>query len=134
MGDAGSLFLGAWFGQAALDVSRGEPGQGGAWLAALALLPLLADVFLTLGWRTLRGRPLLMAHRDHAYQRLIDLSGWSHSRVAMVYAGLTAACLAVAWGVQAVAPGAGPFAAFWIAAFMMAVLWWRVPRRPEKVS
>ena len=48
-----------------------------------------ADVLLTLLRRARHGHFSLSAHREHAYQRLID-SGWSHQTIALVYAGLTA--------------------------------------------
>ena len=53
------------------------------------MLVFIADVLLTLLRRARHGRFSLSAHREHAYQRLID-SGWSHQGIALVYGGLTA--------------------------------------------
>lgn len=80
----------------------------------------LADVLLTLLRRARHGRFSLQAHREHAYQRLID-SGWSHSRVALVYGGLTS--LIVLTGLAAVqGPDIAPFLAFWIWTAILIIL------------
>lgn len=64
----------------------------------MALAPLVVYGVDT-GWvllkRTADGKPLLEAHREHVYQRLVD-GGWSH----LASAGL---CVAVASAVCAVA-------------------------------
>jgi Fuc2NAc and GlcNAc transferase len=126
-GDSGSLFLGALAGQTGL-IAAGS-GQGpGAWTVALVLLPFLADVFLTLIWRTFRRRPLLSAHRDHAYQRLIDLHGWSHGAVAAHWMGLSVLCWLTAGLARALGEG-GEFWAFWGMALVITGLWLCVRRR-----
>lgn len=97
-GDTGSLSVGGLIGGAVALFAVNGP-----LLVALTLcLPILIDVFLTLAWRAMHGRPLMKAHRDHAYQLLLR-SGWSHGQVARLWWGLTGLC--------AVAVTAGPFAA-----------------------
>lgn len=87
-GDVGALGAGALYAGGALAlVNHGFSGT--LWLAPLFLLVFLADVLLTLLRRARHGRFSLSAHREHAYQRLID-SGWSHQAIALVYGGLTA--------------------------------------------
>ena len=87
-GDVGALGAGAIYAGGALAlVNHGFSGT--LWLAPLFVLVFLADVLLTLLRRARHGRFSLSAHREHAYQRLID-SGWSHQAIALVYGGLTA--------------------------------------------
>ncbi len=88
-GDAGSLSTGGLIGGlSALLAAEGVP-----LLIPLALsLPILIDVFLTLAWRAHNRRPLMQAHRDHAYQLLLR-AGWGHLRVAALWWGFTAICV-----------------------------------------
>ncbi|MBU3922480.1 MAG: hypothetical protein KJ833_01655 [Alphaproteobacteria bacterium] len=96
-GDAGALSTGGLIGGASVLFALHGPA-----LAPLTLcLPILVDVFMTLAWRARHGRPLMHAHRDHAYQLLLR-SGWDHGRVARLWWGMTAVC--------AGAVIAGPFA------------------------
>ena len=86
MGDAGSGFFGFLF--AALPLLAPASHGGSLWLCAILLMwPFLADTSLTLLRRLSRGENVLAAHRSHLYQRLV-LAGQSHSRVALLYAGL----------------------------------------------
>ncbi|MDP3460577.1 MAG: hypothetical protein Q8S09_15010 [Hyphomonas sp.] len=97
-GDAGSLSVGGLIGGASVMFAVNGPV-----LVPLTLcLPILIDVFLTLAWRAKHGRPLMQAHRDHAYQLLLR-AGWSHGQVARLWWGMTAGC--------AGAVIAGPYAA-----------------------
>lgn len=96
-GDAGSLSVGGLIGGASVMFAIDGPV-----LVPLTLcLPILIDVFLTLAWRVRHGRPLMKAHRDHAYQLLLR-AGWSHVKVARLWWGMTVIC--------AGAVIAGPFA------------------------
>lgn len=114
-GDAGALGLGALF--ASLGLISGLE----VWTVATLALPFLIDVLLTLVWRAKHKRSWLKAHRDHAYQRLID-TGWSHLDVAFLYWGMTIAA-AVAAVIAAKAGGAAPFAVFWALTLIGTVLW-----------
>ena len=96
-GDAGSLSVGGLIGGASVMFAIDGPV-----LVPLTLcLPILIDVFLTLAWRARHGRPLMKAHRDHAYKLLLR-AGWSHGKVARLWWGMTVIC--------AGAVIAGPFA------------------------
>jgi UDP-GlcNAc:undecaprenyl-phosphate/decaprenyl-phosphate GlcNAc-1-phosphate transferase len=97
-GDAGALAIGGLIGGAIAMFAINGPV-----LVPLTLcLPILIDVFLTLAWRARHGRPLMQAHRDHAYQLLLR-DGWEHGQVARLWWGMTV--------VSAGAVVAGPFAA-----------------------
>lgn len=88
MGDAASTLLG---GAAALAILAhpGPPAQTATALAAT--FPLTLDAAYTVLRRLARRENVLQAHRSHIYQRLHSRAGWSHGRVALAYAGLTAA-------------------------------------------
>ena len=85
MGDVGSTFLGALFAGLVL--------QAPSWSQSLAFLlvaaPLLGDAFVCVIRRQLAGHNVFEAHRLHLFQRLHQ-SGWSHSRVSLLYIGATA--------------------------------------------
>ncbi len=128
MGDAGSLFLGACFAGLGLAVINQAP-SGAVYLPPLLLLPVLADVLLTLALRARRGERLSQAHRDHSYQRLI-IAGHSHLSVArrMGLRSLAAAfvaTLALHWG------GAGVMLAAFVAGAVALSALWVMDRQAE---
>ena len=108
-GDAGALGASVLFAGLALRWAATGP-DGTVWLAALLILPLLGDVLLTMAARARAGRRLFAPHRAHAYQLLIRM-GWSHRRVAVVWAGLSLACGALVL-VGAAGPEGLKFAVF----------------------
>jgi UDP-GlcNAc:undecaprenyl-phosphate/decaprenyl-phosphate GlcNAc-1-phosphate transferase len=87
LGDVGSYFLGCWLaGVALLLVDAGAS-------ALVVLGPFLLYLFDTssvLVRRALRGDPIMQAHREHAYQRLVQ-RGWSHPMVAVLCAAIAGA-------------------------------------------
>jgi Fuc2NAc and GlcNAc transferase len=98
LGDVGSGTLG--FAFATAPFLAPEPIRPTAVLFVAASLWLfLADASATLASRAWRGARWHVAHREHAYQRLV-IAGWSHARVAALVgtgsALLTALALA-AW-------------------------------------
>ncbi len=80
LGDVGSLFVGAIFACTALAAVN-ETGEISVWIAPLLILPLLADVLLTLAAKLKAGKRLAEAHRSHAYQLRLRMTT-SHSAVA----------------------------------------------------
>ena len=68
MGDAGSLPLG--FLLAALALLSAAEGALPGWCWLILLAPFLCDTGITLLLRAAARKPLLRAHREHAYQRL----------------------------------------------------------------
>jgi UDP-GlcNAc:undecaprenyl-phosphate/decaprenyl-phosphate GlcNAc-1-phosphate transferase len=133
LGDVGSYGLGAALAVLAAYcvVARGIPPE--AALAPLALY--LADTGWTLQSRIRSGAPILQAHRGHTYQQLCDI-GWSHQRVTMATATVTAAlCLlgaASLTGSQALRVAADVAAAGLLAAYLRSpVLLGRTGRTSE---
>jgi len=84
MGDVGSLVCGFIFAIASLILVQVPQGAGLLYLGPLLILPILADVFMTLMSRARRKQRLLDAHKDHLYQNLIA-QGLSHISVAWIY-------------------------------------------------
>jgi UDP-N-acetylmuramyl pentapeptide phosphotransferase/UDP-N-acetylglucosamine-1-phosphate transferase len=86
LGDVGSYGLGVALAMlAAYSVVRGIPLEAAA--APLGLY--LADTAWTLQRRIRAGERVFEAHRTHTYQQLCDV-GWSHQRVTVATAGVTA--------------------------------------------
>jgi UDP-N-acetylmuramyl pentapeptide phosphotransferase/UDP-N-acetylglucosamine-1-phosphate transferase len=86
MGDAGSGFLGFLFAAFPL-LSPPSAQPFVSWAAILLLWPFLFDTLLTLIRRAIGGENVLMAHRSHLYQRLVQ-TGRSHRYVSLLYAVL----------------------------------------------
>lgn len=81
LGDAGSIPLG--FLAAGMGFLGWQQGYWAAWFPILVFSPFIVDASITLVKRTLRGAKVTEAHREHYYQRLIQM-GWSHRSVALV--------------------------------------------------
>lgn len=124
MGDVGSLAIGAVFAAAALI---GIQGGLDVWLYPLLILPVLADVLLTLTGKLRNGIGFLAPHRTHAYQLLVRM-GWPHWQVALTYLGLSSAC-AILVILAGPAGWLNPFATFWAAVIGLSVLHTLVRRR-----
>lgn len=100
MGDVGSLFLGYAFavmpffaGWESDSVAAGQT----IWLAGLLLWPFLFDGSYTIFRRLSREENIFKAHRSHLYQRL-NITGWSHNRISILYLLFALFCLGVAVG------------------------------------
>lgn len=65
-GDSGALFAGALAAITSLLAVRNDGVS--PFIPAILFLPLLADTLFTLAWRVMRGRNLLVGHREHFYQ------------------------------------------------------------------
>jgi UDP-N-acetylmuramyl pentapeptide phosphotransferase/UDP-N-acetylglucosamine-1-phosphate transferase len=81
MGDAGSIPLG--FLAAGMGLWGWQQGLWAAWFPFLVFSPFIVDASVTLVKRTLRGVKITEAHREHYYQRLIQM-GWGHRNVALI--------------------------------------------------
>ncbi|MDO8412824.1 MAG: glycosyltransferase family 4 protein [Gallionellaceae bacterium] len=81
MGDAGSIPLG--FLAAAMGLWGWQQGHWPAWFPLLVFSPFVMDATITLLKRTLRGEKIWHAHREHYYQRLVQL-GWGHRNTALL--------------------------------------------------
>jgi len=93
MGDAGSIPLG--FLSVAMGVWGWQREVWAVWFPLMVFSPFIVDATTTLVKRTLRGARITEAHREHYYQRIIQM-GVGHRTVAlleyvlMFLAGLTA--------------------------------------------
>lgn len=80
MGDVGSIPLGFLAG--ALGVIGWQHGFWTWWFPLIIFAPFIVDASVTLTRRLLRGERFWKAHRDHYYQRLVQL-GWGHRGTAL---------------------------------------------------
>ena len=118
MGDVGSVALG--FLAAALGVSGWHGGIWPWWFPVLVFSPFIVDATVTLARRALRGERVWRPHRDHYYQRLVQM-GWGHRGTALAEYVLMFGCGALAL-VAANLPVAGQVAALACAAAIYTVL------------
>jgi len=95
MGDVGSVPLG--FLASAVGLLGAVHGYWPWWFPVLVFSPFVVDASITLLRRALHRQRIWEAHRDHYYQRLVQL-GWGHRRTAcaeylvMVVCGAIALC------------------------------------------
>jgi len=93
LGDVGSYLLGAMVG---IGIMIGGH-QTSSFVLLLAPLSIyFADTGMALVRRAIRGEHLMIAHRQHVYQRLVSEAGMSHSAVAAVTVVL-ASLITAAW-------------------------------------
>jgi len=89
MGDVGSVPLG--FLAAALGLIGWQHGDWPWWFPAMVFSPFIIDASVTLGRRLARRERVWEAHRDHYYQRLVQL-GWGHRQTALAEYALMFFC------------------------------------------
>ena len=99
LGDSGSIPLGFLAG--ALGYWGWLKGTWPVWFPALVFGPFIADASVTLLRRLARGEKFWQAHREHYYQRMVQM-GAGHARTAIVWyvlmlASVALANLALAW-------------------------------------
>jgi UDP-GlcNAc:undecaprenyl-phosphate/decaprenyl-phosphate GlcNAc-1-phosphate transferase len=104
LGDVGAVPLG--FLAAVFGIAGWQAEWWPAWFPILVFLPFIADATLTLARRLLRGARIWQAHREHYYQRLVQM-GWGHGRTLALYAALMVAIAASGLVAIARAPEAG---------------------------
>lgn len=98
MGDAGSIPLG--FLSAAMGLWGWQQGQWPGWFPFLVFSPFVADATVTLIKRAMRGAKITEAHREHYYQRLVQI-GWGHRNVALfAYLLMLVAGGSALWGLR----------------------------------
>jgi UDP-N-acetylmuramyl pentapeptide phosphotransferase/UDP-N-acetylglucosamine-1-phosphate transferase len=105
MGDVGSVPLG--FIAATFGISGWYEGTWPVWFPVLVFLPFVADASVTLVLRLMRGAKIWEAHRDHFYQKLVQL-GFGHRGTLMLYGALMLGIAASALLALARAPSSGP--------------------------
>jgi UDP-N-acetylmuramyl pentapeptide phosphotransferase/UDP-N-acetylglucosamine-1-phosphate transferase len=89
MGDVGSVPLG--FLASALGLLGWQQAVWTWWFPLLVFSPFIVDASVTLARRLLRMERVWQAHRDHYYQRLVQL-GWGHRKTALAEYVLMVAC------------------------------------------
>lgn len=95
MGDAGSVFLGAFYGMQAVVAHLTTPVSFP--VLVLPFANFILDTTFTLFRRAVRGEKWHKAHRSHFYQRMIDL-GMTHKRVTSIELLVVVATCVVAAG------------------------------------
>lgn len=80
MGDSGSIPLG--FLSVAMGLWGWQQGTWNVWFPFLVFSPFVIDASITLVKRIIRGANISEAHREHYYQRLVQI-GWGHRNVAL---------------------------------------------------
>lgn len=89
MGDAGSVTLG--FLAAALGLLGWERGLWAAWFPVLVFSPFIVDATVTLLRRAFRGERVWQAHKEHYYQRVVQLGAGHRGTALGEYALMLAA-------------------------------------------
>jgi UDP-N-acetylmuramyl pentapeptide phosphotransferase/UDP-N-acetylglucosamine-1-phosphate transferase len=121
MGDAGAVPLGFLAG--ALGLQGWSEGAWPAWFPLLAFAPFLGDATLTLARRLWRRERVWRAHRDHYYQRLVQL-GFGHRRTALAEYGAMAGCAGIALAVLGQAAAVQAFALAWAGIALLGAAVW----------
>jgi UDP-GlcNAc:undecaprenyl-phosphate GlcNAc-1-phosphate transferase len=121
MGDVGSVPLG--FLAAALGLLGWERGLWAAWFPVLVFSPFIVDATITLMRRALRGERIWQAHKEHYYQRVVQL-GAGHRATALGEYALMLATGASAVGLMT-APAPVQWAGFgaWVLVYAAAMVW-----------
>jgi UDP-N-acetylmuramyl pentapeptide phosphotransferase/UDP-N-acetylglucosamine-1-phosphate transferase len=102
MGDAGSIPLG--FLASGIGMWGWQLGYWSAWFPLLVFSPFIVDASVTLAKRTVCGVKITEAHREHYYQRAIQL-GWGHRNVALIeYALMLATGSSALWALGQALP------------------------------
>lgn len=97
LGDTGSYLLGALYAAGVLNVAVKQPTFAPLIIAPLSVY--LMDTGWTLASRILHREKIGVAHRDHAYQRLVHRCGHSHLEVSL-FATAMAVLVVVATSTQ----------------------------------
>ncbi len=104
LGDVGAVPLG--FLAAIFGIAGWQERWWPAWFPVLIFLPFIADATATLIHRLLRGARIWEAHREHHYQRLVQI-GWGHGRTLALYGALMVGIAGSSLAVLVWAPAAG---------------------------
>ncbi len=88
MGDVGSVPIGFMAG--AVGLAGWANGAWAPWFPVLVFSPFIVDATVTLLRRALRGERVWRAHREHYYQRMVQL-GLGHRNTALLWYALMVA-------------------------------------------
>lgn len=121
LGDAGSVTTG--FFAATFGLIGWMQHDWTWWFPLLVFSPFVVDASVTLMRRLLSGARVWEAHRDHYYQRLVQL-GLGHRKTALVEYGMMGGCAVVGlWAMTL--PESGQHAVLAAAAviYLLAIVW-----------
>lgn len=133
MGDAGSIPLG--FLSAAMGVWGWQGGLWPVWFPLLVFSPFVVDATVTLFKRTMRGEKIWNAHREHYYQKMVQM-GYGHRNTALLeYLLMFAAGASSVWALSRSAGLPWPLFIAWAAiydALILALEWrWKIFLRKQ---
>ena len=120
LGDSGSLTIGFLLSCMVVIWSNHQPTVMGRFAPVIAFSVPLADVFLSVGRRYLRRRPLFLGDRDHVHHRLLQ-RGLSASKASFLLYRAAALAAVIAL-VLVVSPPAGQIAAIGVFVILVIVL------------
>ena len=121
MGDAGSIPLG--FLAATFGVWGWQQQYWPFWFPILVFSPFVVDATVTLLKRARRSEKLAQAHRNHYYQRLIQM-GWGHRNTAIAeYLLMLLAGISALWAIGLDTPGQGYVLALWGVIYLGLTTW-----------
>ena len=121
LGDAGSIPLG--FLAAAFGVWGWQQGYWPFWFPILVFSPFVSDATMTLFKRAWSRENLAQAHRNHYYQRLVQM-GWGHRNTALAeYVLMLLAGVSALWGTGLDVQGQGNLLAWWGAIYLGLTMW-----------
>ncbi|BAN36673.1 glycosyl transferase family protein [Sulfuricella denitrificans skB26] len=119
MGDAGSIPLG--FLAAAFGLMGWRAGSWPVWFPVLVFSPFILDASVTLAKRLLSGEKVWQAHREHYYQRLVQM-GWGHRRTAQVeYVLMVLAGASAVWANGQDDSTQWAISIFWVLVYLLAM-------------
>ena len=119
MGDTGSSVLGLL--AAAMTLWADRDGVFPLWTGVLIFSPFIVDSTVTLVRRLVNGERVWIAHKDHFYQRLVQL-GWGHRRTVYWEYVLMGGCALSAVTAVELSPDAQAFLLWgWALAYTMLI-------------
>jgi len=121
MGDSGSIPLG--FLAAAFGVWGWKQEYWPIWFPVLVFSPFVADATFTLLKRMWQGENLTRAHRNHYYQRLVQM-GLGHRNTALAeYVLMLLVGISALWGIGLDISGQGNLLVCWGAIYLGLARW-----------
>ena len=121
MGDVGSVPVGFMAG--AIGLAGWAEGVWSPWFPVLVFSPFIVDATVTLLRRALRGERVWHAHREHYYQRMVQL-GLGHRNTALLwYALMVAAGVSGIWAIRQSGPAQLVMLAAWAVIYAGLMLW-----------
>jgi len=124
LGDAGSISLGFLAG--AMGYWGWRDGIWACWFPLLVFAPFIADASVTLLRRVARGEKFWQAHREHYYQKMVQM-GVGHARTALLWYAVMVPGALLALSVRHQAPAMQlSVSVFWL--IILFIFGWRIDR------